>query len=58
MQQRRMSISRNEAIRQMVEDVSEAKLGALVLLNETEGEALAASYGSARAAGASFRSYG
>jgi len=44
-----MSISRDEAIRQMVEDVSDTKLRALVLLNETEAEALAVTYGSARA---------
>ncbi len=44
-----MSISRDEAIRRMVEEMSETKMEALVLFNETEAEALAVAHGAAHA---------
>ncbi len=44
-----MSVSRDEAIRQMVDEMSETKLRALVLRNETEAEALAVTHGAAHA---------
>ena len=42
-------LSREEAIRRLVEEMSEAKLDALVLLHETEAEALAVTHAAAHA---------
>ena len=45
----RTALSRDEAIRQLVDEMSQARLDALVLLNETEAEALAVTHGAAHA---------